>query len=592
MKLYKWCPESLRYGIPFWRDRFGFFGPVVTLGKKGSGDYITIKLDEFYPPTLAGDRIIEAYFKRWVISGKKGKPGITFPTLKKVQEENEMEGFLLHICTNNGFSYMANGRYESISGAPEFLLTAIGTFGKKKRTGAWEDGLVAMRGEDVLRVYPSRGQDSYAIWIENGKPQTAKWESYESMWAMDKMQSSPQNTFDNMPAVTFTGGEIIDGIRIKKVIRGRPAVLLGEAEHGAPRGRIQSVVPLIVPEGMETPSVIRSVIAVKYAKQKMPSQRPEEEKKEVKRIFGLVLSDERRIGNDAVLLRISTSGHNIGDMNGEVKIYEGYPVILASGQGAHADSSGTWQDCLVVMREGDMLLVHQEGESRSEGSWVLSLKNGKPCCQSLLSRRLDEAKADPEFYTEKNMAPVGYVPSSWLGRIVTAMNLQTEESDCGPEASGMHKELTGELISCNFEVVLNLGWNGCEYFEQRVSDCAWIHLLPDKQVVRLTEEQMKERKQLCVRAEGLKNTACTYVKEKQLKYVHKNLTEQIKRFAGASFSLMPNNELVRWIETARQVIEEVSEIIIKKDDPPLDKCLISSLSNPGISLRIKEKGRL
>lgn len=591
MILYKWHLGNLRYGMPFWRGRFGLFGPVVTLGKKGSGDHIIIKLDDFYPPTLVGDRIIEACFKRWVISGKKGKPGITFPTLKKVQEENEMEGFLLHICTNNGFSYMANGRYESISGAPEFLLTARGTFGKEKRTGAWEDGLVAMRGGDVLRVYTSRGKDSYAIWIENGKPQTAKWESYESMWAMDKMQSSPQNTFDNMPALTFKGGEFTYGIEIGRGIRGRPVVLLGEEEHGASRGRIQSRTPLIIPEGMEIPSVIQSVIAVKYAKQKIPSQRPGE-KKETRRIFGLVLSDERRIGNDAVLVRVSTIGHNIGNMNGEVKIYEGDPVILASGQGAHDDSSGTWQDCLVVMREGDMLLVHQEGESRSEGSWVLFLKNGKPCCQSLLSRKLDEAKADPELYTEENMAPIGYVPSSWLGRIVTAMNLQTEEFDYGPKASDIYKELTGELISCGFKVVLNLGWNGCEYFEERVSDCVWIHLLPDKQVDRLTEEQMKERKQLRVRAEGLKNTACTYVKEKQLKYVHKNLTEQIKRFAGASFSLMPNNELMSWIETAQQVIEEVYEIIIEKDKPPSGKDLISILSNPGISIRIKERGRL
>ena len=92
------------------------------------------------------------------------------------------------------------------------MISGYGAFGDAGRIGSWDDGLVTMKLGDVLRVYPSRGEHSYALWLENGVPATTTWKDYENIQAVAKAQEmieqateSPETldiVFGQMPAFT------------------------------------------------------------------------------------------------------------------------------------------------------------------------------------------------------------------------------------------------------------------------------------------------------------------------------------------------------------------------------------------------------
>ncbi len=386
MKLFTWNDGEIRQGLTLTQDER--LGKVVFLGEAGRGRrFEKIGLDRFEPAEVVDGCVLEAYPKKITLSAKpeKGLKEKVFYVLQKPRKDEE-EAVLVRIYTLTSYIRRANGRYSVVEGNPETLIGGHGAFGDAGRVGSWADGLVTMKEGDVIRVYPSRGEHSYVLWLEEGKPVTATWQEYENIVAVKKAAAAPSEIlFGQMQAFTFADGRIESGIDVAK---GATGLVFALGETG--RGRSLVEVPLI---GFEAEKVEMAAVANLG-----------------KGIFGLVQSEKFETG--AVLVRVSTSGPYTRGTTGEVEGRKGSPTIITSGHGAHggAGSIGGWPDSLVVLKEGDTLYVRQEGGYKCAGPWALFVQDGELKAEPWYEWKIRDSQKDPSFYIEKGEAPSGHVP--------------------------------------------------------------------------------------------------------------------------------------------------------------------------------------
>jgi hypothetical protein len=571
MKTYNWKAGNVNEGLALTSDER--LGQVVFLGEGGRGRrYEKIALGRRNPAEVVDGKILEAHPVKITLKAKEGKPEKSFYVLEKPRHNNDQ--VLIRICTLTSYIRGASGRYIKVEGEPETLISGYGAFGAAGRVGSWDDGLVVMKAGDVLRVYPSRSQYSYALWLEDGKPITTTWKDYENIQAVAKAQEmieqaeeSPESldvVYGSMKAFTFSGDHITEGIRVSDGATGK---VIAFGEEGRGRSRVE--VPLVGIEattqsdnyGRTSESLIQTAV-VKLEEKTIPARYSWEEAK-VKTTYGLTQSDKQE---DAFLIRVSTSGPYTKGTAGVIDPWKGSPVVLTSGSGAHgaAGRVGGWDDALLVMREGDALFVRQEGGYKSAGPWAVYVEGGQLRCELWQEWKLKDAKRTPDFYVAKGTAPMGHVPSEWIGKVVTVCYLSQGQSGCGPTKTYVEDRATGELVRIEAgSVILNLGWDGKDYHESSVSG-SWVKLEKDKQVRQLDGEALEKRKQIRAQAEELRNKAIAATQKSYFNLTEANLREQVQETAREqSFDTMPTegwyDSLTSWVEKANDIIEKFEE---------------------------------
>jgi hypothetical protein len=543
MKLFTWKDGEIRQGLVLTQDER--LGQVVFLGEAGRGrKFEKVGLDRFQPAEVNNGCVFEAHPKKVVLPARpeKGLKEKVFYVLQKPKKSQEE--VLVCICTDTGYLRGANGRYSVVKGNPETLVYGWGAFGDAGRVGRWADGLVTMKEEDVIRVYPSRGEYSYALWLENGNPVTATWQEYQNIVAVKKsVTAAPEIIFGQMQAFTFADGRIKSGIEVANGATG-PVVVLGETG----RGRSLMEVPIVG----ATPTTEEAVTLAAVANLG-------------KGIFGLIQSEKSEPG--AILLRISTAGPYTRDTTGDVEIGKGSPTIITSGHGAHGGAGriGGWQDSLCVLKEGDALYVRQEGGYKSAGPWALFVKDGGLKAEPWYQWKLRDAKNDPSFYIKKGEAPSGHVPPEWIGRVVTVCTLEEWQRGCGPKKASFEEVATGELVRIESNsVVLNLGWDGKDYHEATFSG-EWVQLEEDTEVRHLEGTEAERRKNLRAEAEELRGKATEATKQNYFKLAGDYLQCRLSEVAcGQNFDIMPTegrfDSLIFWVGESKNLLQEFAEV--------------------------------
>lgn len=569
MKCFTWNGGEICQGLALTQDER--LGQVLFLGENGRGRrYEKVALGRRNPAEVVNGRVLDAHPVKICLPAKDGKPEKAFYVLEKPRNGNG-NAVLVRVYTFTSYIRDGQGRWRVVAGKPETLVSGFGAFGDAGRVGNWDDGLVLMRPGDVLRVYPSRGQHSYALWLDGGKPVTTTWRDYENIQAVAKAQELVGQTsnkpdaldvvFGQMRTFTFAGGQIIKGLKVEKGATG-PVIAFGEEG----RGRSLIEVPLVGLRPVaqsdqygQTTEIVEKASVVKLDEKVTPA-RYSWEKSTVKTIYGLTQTTK---SEDAFLVRVSTAGPYTKGTTGTVDPWKGSPTVITSGSGAHgaAGRVGGWDDVLLVMREGDVLFVRSEGGYKSAGPWALFVRGDELRVEFWQEWKLQDAQNDPEFYVAKGTAPMGHTPSEWVSRIVTVYCLSQEQTGCGPTKTCLQERATGELVRIGQDsVVLNLGWDGRDYHEASVSG-QWVKLEKDKQVCKLEGEEADKRKQVRTQAEELRNKAIAATKQSHFDLAEANLRRAVQEISKQQgFDTMPTEDgydsLTSWVEKAKAVVEK------------------------------------
>jgi hypothetical protein len=580
MKCFTWQSGKISEGFALTSDER--LGQVLFLGETGRGRrFEKVALGRRNPATTVDGRVLEAHVAKITLPAKDGKPETAFFVL---DQPNKAEGgVLVRVNTDTGYVRGGQGCWRTHAGSPKTLVSGYGAFGDAGRIGNWDDGIVHLQAGDVLRVYPSRDSvhGSYALWIDAaGTLVTAPWRDYENILAVEKTQEileqaaeSPDAldvVFGQMRTFTFAGGQVTKGLRVNKGATG-PVIAFGETG----RGRSLVEVPLVGLEatkqidnyGRET-EMVETASVVKLDEKVTPARYSWEQPK-VKTIYGLSQSTKQE---DAFLVRIDTSGPYTKGSSGEFELWKGSPMVLATGNTAGGAAGGTnsADHGLVVVREGDVLYVRQEGGSKSAGPWAMYVQGGKLAVENWQEWKLRDAKSDPEFYVAKGTAPMGHTPSEWIGKVVTVCYLSREQFGHSSTKTYLSERETGELVRIEQEsVVLNLGWDGKDYHEVSVSG-SWVKLEKDKSVRKLDGEAAEKRKQIRAQAEELCGKAITATQQSHFDLAEADLRREVQKIAQEKgFDTMPTegwgDSLTSWVEKAAAVLEkwQTTEIELK-----------------------------
>ena len=537
MRCFTWSGGNVVPGIGLKADER--LGQVVFLGEEGRGRrYEKVALDRRAPAEMANGRVLEAHPRKVTLPAKDGKPEKTFYVLQAPTHCNE--SVLIRVDTSWCYTKGTTGAWSTLAGTPETLIMGYGAHGDAGRIGSWDDGLVVMKPGDILRVRPEGGHKTkpYVLWIEHGAPTTATQQDYEVMQvvasAEEVIEDAPSASqtaiamrFGAMAAFTFKSGTLTEGVELGNGAAG-PSLLLGEEG----RGRMRIEVPVIG----DSPSKITTTGVADLGKG----------------LVGLVHAD--KIEPNAVLLRVNTDGGYTRRGDGTFEVWKGTPAVLTKGYGADGDAGriGSWDDALIVLREGDALYARPSGGGQGYALFVLG---GKLRVEPWIAWKLKDGKQDPAFYVEKGTAPAGHVPAEWIGRIVTVKRVQREDS----ERWSLNTGVTGELVRLvGTSVVLNLGWDGRDHHEQTASG-DWVCLEADKVVRRLEGEEAQTRREIRSSAEVLRSQAiaatqlsCFGLAEADLRHEVQSLT------TDPNFDVMATtgyDSLTYWVERARAVME-------------------------------------
>lgn len=547
MKTFTWSAGTIKTGIAVRADER--LGQVVFLGEEERGRrYEKVALGRRNPAEVVNGRVLDAHPVKITLPAKDGKPEKGFYVLEKPRNGGGDET-LVRVYTYTSYIRGGQGCWRIIAGKPQTLITGYGAFGDAGRIGNWDDGLVVMRPGDVLRVYPSRGSDSYALWLENGQPVTTTWQDYENIQAVARAQALVERAadkpdalnvvFGQMRAFTFADGQITKGLRVAKGATG-PVVALGESG----RGRSIVEVPLVgltpVVQNDQTEIVEEAAVA-KLDEKEIPARWYWESK--IKTIYGLTQAARRE---EAFLVRVSTASPYRKGSTGAVDPWKGSPAVLT------ATYVGGGEDVLLVMREGDVLFVRQAG--KSAGPWALFVKEGDLRAESWHPWKVKDAARDPAFYVAKGTAPMGHVPSEWAGQVVTPFLLMEEESGY----SYLRELATGELVRIEQNsVVLNLGWDGQDYHEQSVSG-SWVVLDKGKRVRRLEGEEAEKRKLIRIEAEALRAQAEALTSQPHFELAEATLRREAQEIAEEQgFDTKPTEgygSLTSWVKQAQEIL--------------------------------------
>jgi hypothetical protein len=502
MRCFTWSGGCISKGIALTHDER--LGQVVYLGETGRGRwYEKIALCRHQPAEVVDGRVLEAFPKKITLAAKpdKGMKEKTFYVLQKPRNGNG-DKVLVRIRTLTSYIRGASGRYTKVEGEPETLIAGYGAFGAAGRVGSWDDGLVVMKAGDVLRVYPSRGQHSYALWLEDGVPQTATWQDYQNLRAVEAAQEviaeaegQPEAldvVFGSMPCYTYVGrGEIQSGLKVSTGTSGS-VVSLGESG----RGRKLAEVPIV---GFSPGERLDSAAVAKLSEEEKPSRYYGDEP-EIHRIYGLT---ESQATEDGVLVRVQLPRPHRSYLR--TKALRGEPTKLAGGiyaSGA-AGRAGSVDDTLWVLRKGDSLVI----SSYPDNLRVIENQDGKLTTTSWKAWELTDAQANPEPYVAKGKAPWGHVPAEWIGRVVQVIRRIKEYDSRRREYYTEYRRThEGELISVS-PLVVNLGWDGRDRKDVTVENGVWVKIDPHKTVTRPNEDEVKEREEAKAEADTLQAEA-------------------------------------------------------------------------------------
>ncbi|MFH2062815.1 MAG: hypothetical protein ABIJ46_01525 [bacterium] len=485
------------------------FGQVVSLGGKGkrsSGAWQeTVRLDRRLSPRISEGRVLDASSRKVTLPARDGKPEKSFFVLERTRRDDG-PGVLVRLQGRDVKSLVVDRQ-------PEVVV-------RGRFSNVSCDDLVLLRPGDKLRVITA--SFDFVLWLgDDGQPLIEGWLDRQKRLAREKAEAavaearagSKPPAFGRMPAFTFVGGEISSGIRVDKRPDGVRVITLGEAA----RYQRLAEVPVLMGDGellireqrygdpiqvVEQASVVQVGESVEpapfWAADKTPKKTP---------LWSL--SDVGEPERGASLVWISTPGPYTKGQSGEIEVWKGVPVVLATGQKGVLGNA--LPESLIVLREGDVLYVRAIGGYKSDGPWALYVRGGELHTEPWFVWKARDSREDPNFYVAKGTAPAGHVPKDWTGRIVTALRLVTKGSGCGPDKVQTEEAMTGELVRLETvessaggqpvqQVVLNLGWDGLDYHETVVEDAVWFRLNPDKKVRRLEGKEAEERS--CLRTEA------------------------------------------------------------------------------------------
>lgn len=518
------------------------FGQIVFLGEAGRGRrYEKVSLSRQNPAYVIDGRILEADPVKITLGAKAEESEKVFYVL--AASKSDSWSVLVRINTNGGYIRGANGRWETISGKPETLVSGYGAFGDAGRIGNWADGLVVMNPGDVIRVRPSRtwGEGPSALWVdENGEPHSASWKDYENLQAVAQAESllaeaeaQPEALniiHGTMPAFTWRGGSVESGLHLTKGATGL-VVELGEAG----RGRRLTEIPLVG----EVPGMLTQTAVAQLSE----------------KVRGLIPNYTKT--ENSFLVRINTSGGYTRRGNGFWKPWKGHTVTVAAGYGADGDAGGigTWDDELLVMHEGDVIYATPAG---SAPLYAVLVKDGKVFTELWVTWKIEDAKCDPEFYVAKGTAPWGHVPADWIGKVVTVKELESSRED----GSYLTERYTGEVVSIS-PLRLNLGWDNRDYHEVEVTHGTWINLETKMQVKRLVGEDATQRQTMRTQAEEVKKQAIEITQRSYFNLLSDPLQEDMQKLGGeVGFDLMPSDGydgLKSWVERGQSLLSRIAE---------------------------------
>ncbi|MBI2326648.1 hypothetical protein HYU91_04660 [Candidatus Collierbacteria bacterium] len=494
MKAYNFVRGHLTDGLALTTDEK--LGRIVFLGEVGRGRrYEKVALDRHNPPAVVDGRVLDCQPRKVTLQPKDGKPEKIFYVLE--QSRGGSDAVLVRIFTEGTYTKNTRGRWQTIAGNPETIISGYGAYGDAGRIGNWDDGLVLMRPGDVVKVTLSGGSkfEPYAIWFNDGAPQCATWKEYETLTAVTSAQAEASGSglkilFGQMPTFTWSHGKVEPGIKLAKGLTG-PMVSLGESG----RGRTLTEVPLVnyPVEG----KLIEAAVAVLKEETK-PSRYPGGEP-ETKVSYGLTQGAAKEAGS-GFLVKVSSSWVYTRGSSPEISAWKGNSTFLAEGRGAEGDAGRIydWPEILVVLHEGDVLFIRPEGGYKVR-SYTLFVKNGQLKTEPWVTWKVEDAKRDPEFYVAKGTAPsAGLVPAEWIGRVVSVQVLENSRD----QGDHLEEKQVGEVISIS-PLVLNLGWDGQDRYDVTINQATWVRLERDKKVVRLGGEAAEKRQSLRARLEQL-----------------------------------------------------------------------------------------
>ncbi|NCU44154.1 hypothetical protein EOM71_00555 [Candidatus Falkowbacteria bacterium] len=541
MKAFTWTPEGISAGLQVQADEK--LGQIVFLGEAGRGRrYEKIGLARHNSAEILNGRVVEAQPVKITLPAKDGKSEKHFFVLERPKMATH--DVLVRVNSYGGYIRGGSGRWQTVVGKPETLVSAYGAFGDAGRIGNWDDGLVVMHPGDVIKIHPSRnwGRGDSALWLnEVSELQTASWQDYETIMAIHEAEAIIANAggkpivAGQMPCFSFSSGKITSGIKLEKGVAGM-AVRLGEEGRGRKLAEISAI--------DETATFLTAAAVVDLGKE----------------IFGMIQFEESE--PNAYLVRICTRCGYTRRGNGSWQIWKGAPTVITEGHGADGDAGGIgrWADGLLILHEGDVIYVCPSGDGPS---YAVFVKNGKVQTETWISWKVEDAKLDPSFYVSKGTAPWGHVPADWVGRIVTT-KVMGERCMCGGHMIPTYEEReTGELISTE-PLILNLGWDGQDRHNVAVNSALWV-VLTDKKVRRLEGEEAIKRCLLREEAENLYGQLMAITKQSFFRLAEASLRNNVEELAQPqNFDVMPTagwyDSLTAWVEKARRIFGEITVV--------------------------------
>lgn len=558
MQAFTWSSGQISQGIALAKD--DKLGDVVFLGEAGRGRrYEKVALGRRNPAAVVGGKVLEAQSVKITLPARDGKPEKVFYVLEKPKAL--LGEVLVRVSTLTSYVRGARGYIETVAGTPETVIAGYGAFGDAGRVGSWTDSLVVLRPGDVLRIHPSRGECSYALWLEGGTPTTASWKDYQNILAVQKAETvvaqAAENpaaldlAFGQMPCFTWQGGRLTEGLELTKGATG-PVVAFGEKG----RGRSLLEVPVV---GFE-PGASLLVAGVAKLDEQVKPARYSWDKPETKVIYGLTQSATEE---DAFLVRICTGRGYTRRGDGTWEAWKGNPTLLGKGNGADGDAGGigSWDDGLWVLREGDVVRVRPSGGSPA---YALLVQGDVLRTEPWITWKVSDGHQDPGFYVQKGSAPWGHVPIDWIGRVVTVQVLE-ESGRYGDRELRLEDRQTGELISVSpTQLVLNLGWDGRDRKDVSVTTGTWVKFEESKQVHRLEGEAAVQRQLYRQSAHQAQLAAMKVVQLPYFALADALLRDQLESIAReAGFDTMATGgcweSLSGWVQKATDRLQRFGE---------------------------------
>lgn len=617
MKCFTWG-KSVEIGIAMISDPK--LGQVIFLGEEGRGRrYEKVALGRRNPAEVVGGRVVNAVPQKITLPARDGKLEKTFYVLERPRNGSNGQ-VLVRVSTQWCYTKNSAGRWETVAGKPETIVSGYGAHGIAGRIGNWDDGLIVMSAGDVLKIKPEGGYktESFALWIdESGAPKTATWQDWENLRAVSKAEAliaeaktAPQAlnmAFGRMPCTTYVGrGEFRPGIEIGKGATG-PAIMLGEKG----RGRKLVEIPFVgmeppkqpcpsrgeksgwyssaepsehdkkcpkcgiqrdkVGQGYETKLVhptdrgevldLLQLVAVAKLSEEVTPPRYSCDQPSVKVIYGLTSGDRDETAGTHLIRIVPTRSPHRSYLR--VEKLRGEPKELARGNFASGDAgaAGSADDALYVFRPGDAVKI---GESR-----VLENVAGDIRSSPYNDWEAADGVLNPAAYIANGKAPFTKVPSEWIGRIVSVIRREVGTYR-GETTVNWSEGDNGELVSLN-PLVLNTGWDGRDRKLMTVGSGVWVKLHADLHAKTLQGDEAREREEAKTETMRFRAEAKELQNSPHFSCFEDGLRKRVgQAAAGREFSnwsegdtlditLASTDDIRRWNESAKNVMLEAGE---------------------------------